>query len=184
MRNQLKAMQRRIPAQPDAVETRDAFKLHLFSDEEQARLCAFLARIESDITRSKRGTPLVHMLSVQDRDQLETWTRLQLAIDAEESATAMRCRAYLELTSAEKEAIYAAFVALDETLFPDITHCIDAPTVRWDGAIHYLYRGGLRWMKDSMRQHKAQSGYWRRWEIDEMWFWLAQAEAREWSTKG
>jgi len=175
MRNQLKALRRKIPVKPQIPELRDAFNLYLFTSAEQERIQAFIEQIEPRVHHSKHGTPLLNELTLEETDQLESWVRLYNALDSEDIATAARCRRYLELDCEDKEQVYSAFMSIDESRFPVVSHCTDAPSVKWDGTTHYIYRGGYQWQKQHMRQHKAHSGYLRRWEIDGMWLWLEQA---------
>ncbi len=170
--NQVKGLHRRIPtpAQP-APQLVDAFHFHLFTEDEQERLHALTRTLQPKITGQGRR-PGVAALTIAEKDEILTWIHLQQALDSEDVSLAGRARHYLRLSQQDKERLCAAFLALDGSCLPDVSHCIDAPTIKWDGRPHYIYQLGLRWQQEHTRCNHTPGDYLRWWDIDTMWMWM------------
>jgi hypothetical protein len=156
------------------------FDLQRYDDEEQARLIAFLAVIEPKLTWQQasngRWCPGVTALTGQEHDLFESWVCLQRALYEGDVALARRTRRYLTLNQQDKERIRDAVLDLPEQGLPEVDHCTDAPTLRWEGCTHYLSRAALRSAKDHIRQDIALGVSIRRWEVDSYWMWLSVYE--------
>src|SRR6266567_2825218 len=156
---------------PTEQRLADAFQFDLFTQDEQKRLRSVIAQLETkDMYRS--WGMCMNDFTIVERDQLESWLKLYHAIECGDADLSARVRRYLALDQTGKEHIYRAFCAINEYSIPDAAHILDAPRVEWYGSTCYMWRKGLQDAKGWLESHKRRTGYFRRWEIFDMWLWL------------
>ncbi len=140
-------LDRRVDKLPAAIEPmpepksfKYTFEMHLFSEQEQARLQKFLDLLETKYHFDDKGRSRLDysQLSDEEFDPLDLWVSLEQALTQEDLATAAKCRRWLAM---DLDSLLKAFLTLDLSFLPaDFND--PGPKVVEGHCVYHLNRGG------------------------------------------